>query len=756
MIRRPLIWVLGIWILGEIVASLLGLPLYSQTPLDGFFGEGSQRAKVAGTISNITKTETGAKVSLSSCVAIIDEESYETNGVLVFVDEANGLVGDKVVVSGTLKSIDKPDNYGEFDSWSYYRTRDIDYMFYADSIEVVEATVGIKKILYSFKMRLYEMIDYIADDEEEAAIYKALVFGDKTALPDETYDTFKVCGMAHLLAVGGMHLSIMGGALLKLLKKVKVPILFSSIIADALLLLFVIMIDGSASAWRAYIMFTLSLIAPLIHRTYDLLSALGVAGILLLITNPLYALDSAFQLSFSAMFAIGVIFPKVKDLLESIRPKDERGRKKDAGDIYYKIAVPFAFSLSIQVMMFPVVARNYYTFSPYGVVLNLAVIPFMAVTLMLVIASALVGALLAVFLSISSAVGIGSFIAGGAHYFFEFLMMICDKVKDFPYAQIMVGRPSNTQVALYYLFVALILFIISPLSNSLVRFKKKKFAVVLLFAAFIFLLPIREEGISLNALYVGQGDSTVVNENNGHAIIFDAGSSSKKNIAKTALLPYLKASAITDIDMIVISHPDIDHYNGVIGIIEDELIRVHGVAIAESSSLDSKWDEIYEACDAGGVPIYLLSEGDEINVGEINLKTISPVSSSVGATSKKTTNESSLVVRLEYQAFSALFTGDITSEEEKQIIKSGNLEEVSYLKSPHHGSKYSSSSEFLGAIKPAITTFSAGRGNSYGHPTEDAIDRTSAVGSKVYKTDTMGMVTTRVTENQEVSVTTFK
>lgn len=711
---------------------------------------------------------------------------------------------------------------GEFDSWLYNRCRGIDYTLYPDSYKVIEEGGGVKTVLYKIRQSLYEAIDEVSEGDGEAGLFKAILFGDKSEIDDDTYASFQICGIAHILAVGGLHLTILGMAVLKFLKKLGASKFVASIISDAFLLLFVIMTSGSISAWRAYIVFTIMLAAPLIGRTYDALSALGLAGIVILITQPLYALDCAFQLSFAAAFGIGAIMPRLKNIAEELRPRDETGQRKELGFIYYRIITPLIFSFSIQVMTIPVMLYNFYAISVYGIILNLIIIPVMSVLVISLFSSAIIASLGGAFSTsqggafstsqgnVEILVTVGRFFAGLAHYFFKSLIWICELVQKLPGASIVLGRPAQWKIIFYYAVVALVLIMLERpvkefIRNKLLHVKtavtrgsaslanyeipvrrvsRRFFAVLLIVPALALMAPSRlvlapaeifsslfttanSGSLTLTALYVGQGDCTVIMLPNGHAIIFDAGSSSKKNVAKSVIIPYLKSCAITEVDMIVLSHPDIDHTNGVVKIVEDYYVNVGGVAAPLASAGNSGWDEVRAACEQAAVPFYYINAGDEIafSSGEIVLSAISPkVASSAGDNTLTTSslntstskNDGSLVVRLSYGTFSALFTGDISSDEERSVIKSGGNLSATYLKCPHHGSKYSSCDEFLLAVSPLVTTVSAGRGNSYGHPTKAALERIAAAGSNSYITKSQGAITTKVTPSGQITVKTWR
>ena len=761
MLKRPLIWTLGLWILGETVAFMFGGSLYKETSLDKKMSGDSLSVTVEGKIKDIVASETYVRGSLFSCDVKVsgedDSSNLETNGLLVYSDALKNIdEGSKLRIVGKTKRFETPDNPGEFNKWLYYRTRDLDYLLYPEKIEVISEADGMDALAGKVKRRLSDSIDSVSSSPEEAGIFKAIFLGDSSSLSEDVRSDFQICGVSHILAISGLHLSLIGMAFFNLLKMLRMPRLAASVLADAVLLFYVILTGGRVSAWRAYIMFTLSLIAPLLGKSYDLLSALGLSGILILISKPLYAVDASFQLSFSALAGIGIIAPRLTAFINEEFLKTEKRQK------FKKLVSAFVFSFSIQLMTFPIIAYHYFSISVYGIFLNFIVIPLMSVALSSVVLGAMFGALS--FL-------LGTFFIGAAHYVFSGMIFITDIVAHFPFAQIVIGKPEAWQIFVYYILLAGVIAGCSVFKSgnkkSFIKqiekrcgrcfFGTKPLAIVslLVLTLLVFILrPPTSDDLMFTALYVGQGDSTVVNLGDGHAVIIDCGSSDKKDVAGSIVLPYLKSKRITNIDMIFLSHVDGDHINGTVGILNDNSVSVAGVAIPKNTRTDEGWNEIKDAAKERDIPIYLLETGDVYKTGskDVRITALSPSGNEVFADD----NDSSMVLKLETESFKALFTGDISSERESELLVEEVLGKVDYLKCAHHGSKSSTSSEFLSVLSPAMTTISAGRGNRYGHPADETLSRLEASGTRVFNTKKSGAIITTVNTDGSMAVETYK
>lgn len=730
ILRRPLMLVFAVLMGIGFFLHLAGIKLYSETSLDKAFNGKATRICAVGEVENITAGSGGEKMFLKDCsVDITDTKSKDlfANGLLVYGEDfKEHYPGEIIKITGILKAFEKPDNPGEFDRFSYYRARGADYSITAEKAEHIgeSGLCFLKKILYKCRKSLEASISDLSEDVDEAGIFKAFFLGDKSGLSDGTYEILQLGGAAHILAISGLHLSLLAGLLLQALQKAGLGKLGASVTADIVLLLYVIMLDGSISAWRAYIMFSVSVFAKLAGRTYDLLSALGLAGILIIASRPLYIIDPAFLLSFSSVFAVGAVYPAVKSALFL---QDKRQSK-----IKGKVIDAVLISASVQMTTLPLSAYNYYYFCPYGILVNLAVMPFLSF--------ALISVILGAFFGLASSLA-GTFFAGVAHYFFKGLMSLCVFFSELPGAAVLTGKPEWWQVAVYYaaLIFALRFALGKRKAGGRMRlFGRLSFALLAAAPALLFHFPC---GPSLNALYVGQGDCAVLIDDSNEAVIIDCGSSDKKDVAKSVILPFLRSQGVRNVSAVLLSHSDADHINGFEGLAKDRIVRIKNVIIPAGGSGD-EWKEIKKAAQSEKILFNTVSQGDSISFGSFRFFVLSPAAETAKNADK---NESSMVIRLDTGSFSALFTGDIGKETEERLIKDfGELLDTDYLKCPHHGSKYSSSEAFIKAVSPAAVTVSAGRNNRYGHPSDETLKRLSWAGCSIFRTDTAGAVITEL------------
>ena len=240
------------------------------------------------------------------------------------------------------------------------------------------------------------------------------------------------------------------------------------------------------------------------------------------------------------------------------------------------------------------------------------------------------------------------------------------------------------------------------------------------------------------ALDVGQGDSELVALPYGVKILIDGGPNGKVMDKLNSILSPLDRR----IDLIILSHPDTDHFSGLINVFKKYSVGAF-IYNGEIGKAESFLD-LEKSIKEGNVPVVVLSEGDSIKYENNDFKFLSPPA---GTLESDGTNSNALVFELSNPDFKALFTGDIDSKIEKKLIEKYDLS-VDILKVAHHGSKTSTSKEFLKAVKPKVSLIEVGAGNSYGHPTSQVLDNLKEIGSKIFRTDLSGTIGLEIKDNK--------
>lgn len=674
------------------------------------------------------------KVSIDNVKVYLQQKKYNTDKK----DNHNKLLaGSLVFVSGKLEEIESPRNPGEFDSKQYYACQHIYYVMKKGKIKKQSQNhSAYGQFLINMRQRFAEILEKTCG--AEAGAFEAIVLGDKSNLDPELKMRYQMAGIIHILAISGLHISLLGMGLYNMLKKAGFGIWPAGLLALIIMLQYGMMTGGGVSTMRAVCMFLLSVGAKIAGRIYDMPTGMAVAAILILVENPAYLLDGGFWLSFGSVIGIGCVWPVIQEALGNLEKEDNAGKK---------ILWSFLASGVVQFTTLPIVLWFYGEVSVMGIFLNLLVLPTVGVVLGSGTADALLG-----LISIK-----GTFVVAipgrTILKIYEVLVIIIGKL---PFCTWVGGKPEMWQIVDYYLILAGAVWIywISEKKykeNKTAVMKKRKeiwkfrclcAGMVCLGILLIGYKP--KEDFRIACLDVGQGDGIVIEMENQWNILIDGGSTNKSSLGQYQLIPYLKSRGISRLDGIYISHTDEDHISGVREILDYiskglTIIRVENLILPDWDEVqDNKnFQELTELAKAAGTRVIYVNAGDRVRYGETTLKVLWP---EAGATGKEV-NEDAMVIEMTNGAFKGVFTGDIGKDTEDKLLQKGVLEDVDFLKVAHHGSKYSTGEEFLDVVKPELSVISCSATNTYGHPSSDTLKRLENSGSKVLITKDVGAVT---------------
>lgn len=639
-------------------------------------------------------------------------------------------VGNILSLQGTINSFFHPGNPGQFDEFQYYRNQGISYLFYARRVSVEDpACRRADQWLCELRQVLYRQIMNCLP-EEEGGVVAAMLLGEKCALTEEVRTLYQENGIAHILAISGLHISLIGTGLFFLLRRFVMPMKPAALVTGGLLMMYGELSGFSVSAQRAVCMMLCLLAARFLGRRYDPYCALALSALIQLCIHPLVLFQSGFLLSYGTVLGIALFVQRFQELAE----KHQVIRKAVLG------------SLGIQFVTLPVLLFFYYEFNPYSVLVNLAVLPFVGMILALSAAGSAVSGIHAV---------AGRFLYGGVHYILRMYHLIGGWVRELPWAQITVGRPAPWRIVLYY---ALIFLWIAGTAVRAGREERKEDkrrsapGVILVIALCILFVPLpAAPGLSITNLDVGQGDCSCIRLGS-RTVLIDGGSSDVDRAGKYRISRYLKYHGIGSLDYIFITHSDSDHVNGIRELIEDHRhmgFNIGTVVLPDIADKDEGYGELERICRTGGMKVEKMKKGDSIHMGEAEFRCIHPYPDYKWHTE----NDYSLVLALDYRQFHGIFTGDLEMAGEKEILD--QVTEADYLKVGHHGSAGSSGEDFLKAVRPDIAVISAGRKNRYGHPAPETIQRLKRAGANIYCTMDSGAVTLE-TDGEKMAVSTYK
>ena len=679
---------------------------------------------VTGKISSIARTTGfgGPEYQVYLDDVTVDKGSvHVTNagGVRAFIRSVDGLhIGQSIKAEGKVSYYEHATNPGQFDAYGFYHCRGICFDLYEGRVSAKGGHYShLKDTLYRIRLKGEEILELFLD-EDDAAVCKAMLFGNKNEIDKETKDLFRRNGIAHILAISGLHISFLAMLLFKLLEKAGASVKFRALISGGAIILYGMMVGFSASAFRAVCMFLLYLAAAVLKRTYDMLTAMSVALTLVSLTEPGMLRDSGLKLSYLAVLGVGYFYASYKK-----RKMALRGNKR-IGGIRGKIIESLGVSFFVFLATLPAVLMTYSEAAFYSVLLNLMIIPFMSILLTAIIALVIIGgAGLPVLPKLSALV---------VKVILGFYKISCKILSAHNMGRTNVGSPQAWQALIFYLLLVVAVIYRGRYARVLT------YVLTVTAVAVLFICPL--SGLNVWMLDIGQGDCMVICEGNrifgpGSVYVIDCGSSTKKQVGDKRLVPMLKYYGVDRIDGVFITHPDSDHLNGIEELVagaKEENLSIGTIYVYEGFLADA---DIIDA--AKDIRLTGLHRGMCIDDGDLKIRVLYPYA----GRPTEDANEASLMMRVSYGDFSMITTGDAGMTAEGYVVGyEAGTPGCSLLKVGHHGSSTSTGEDFLDLYKPAVALISCGAGNSYGHPHSETLQRLKKAGAVIYRTDKSGAV----------------
>lgn len=710
---------------------------------------------VQGKIYKIENTAFGTNIYLKGVEVENGEKNISVKRIFVNTEKIpNVKIGNTIKVRGKLRQFEEAANKGNFDSRKYYLSLGFYGKIEAGTIEIINSDYsGIRQGLYELRMEIIERLEKLCSDNKgifciinnKNGIIGAIILGDKTDLDSDIKELYSVSGIAHILAISGLHISFIGMAIYRLLRR-RFRFLFSAAVSIPVVLSFGTMSGFGISTIRSIIMFILKIIGEVLGRKYDAITAISLAGLVLLVQNPFVVCNSGFQMSFGAIIAIVLILPIVEEILNTDN----------------KIIKVLSANFTISLVMNPILAWNYYELPTFSFLLNIVVVPLMSV----VIVSSIVGIFCSCIMF-----GFGKVVIFPGCGILELYTFLCNIINKSSVASIVVGQPKVTIIIVYYAILLVVLFGLKNIRTKYTRAEKERNIIkketglvlekkakkerrikgqnvklrlacivgFLLLNCLIYYIP--NPGFYITFINVGQGDGILIHGDNGTKVMVDGGSTSEKQVAKNCIVPYLKAEGIGTIDYSIITHTDKDHISGILEILENNnsnRIRIKNLVMPDINMKDDTYNELIEKAKLKKINVLYIKKGDTLSLGKTKIKCIYPETT----TTASDKNDYCTVLSVKNKTSKILLTGDISKEIEEKI-KDDIEENYTVLKVAHHGSNYSSSEKFLKKVNPKYSIISVGKNNSYGHPGNETMERLRKQGGVIYRTDEKGGITIR-------------
>ena len=601
----------------------------------------------------------------------------------------NYSIGDTIKVNGSLSVPNNNTIPNTFNYKEYLYHNNIEYILNIDSFIKEKNN---KNIFYKVKNTIYKRVNNIPNNEY---LY-AFILGDSSNIDSDLYDSFRINGITHLFAISALHISLFSSFLFKILRKIRINYNTSLLLVSLFLLFYSFIVSFTPSVLRAFIFFLFNKSFKIFNIYTKNINKLYLTIIILLIINPNYIFNKGFLLS----VCISLFFLLCSGSLSKIK----------TNLMAFLSSTPIIINMSYEINVLSII--NNLLFIP---LISNIIFPF---TLICIFIPKLT-IVLKLFTNI-----------------LEFLSVTCNKISNI---SLIISKMSLVEIIIYYILL------IASIKN------KKHFKFLVLYIFLLYLIP---TFISQNGIYfldVKQGDSTLIIYNKTTTLI-DTGGIVKRNeeewekknnnydMMNSSIIPFFKSLGIKRIDNLILTHGDYDHMGETINLVNN--FKVEKV-IFNCGSYNDLEKELIKVLDKKKIKYYSCIK--ELNIDNNKLYFLQ-------TKDYDNENDNSNVIYTELNGYKFMFMGDASITTEKEILGKYDLPDIDVLKVGHHGSKTSSSKEFINEINPKYSIISVGKDNKFGHPNKETLD--NLINTKIYRTDQDGSIMFKI-KNNKLRVETF-
>ncbi len=621
----------------------------------------------------VTVLECHSLQTINEPIAVTGRVQLRVSGHLT-----NCTVGDRVRVLGWLSVPTPPRNPGEFDYAAYLRRQGIGAIVRSGHPDAIEHLGTAEN---SWLVRLLNRIQTEAETylinrlgPDHGAVASALLIGQRSRLPESIRDQFALTGMMHLLAISGLHVAIFAGFVW-----VACRLMFLTPRTTGWVLLFAVWALAIVSGLRppilrASLFLTIAIVGQLTSRPTRLLNTLGVTVAILLLCDPLMLFDTGAQLSLLSV--LGIFWSQSWPRRETTEDYADESRLptpwRDAFNTLSRFVIDSArVMLGIWLLTAPLIAFSFQLVSPIGLLLNLLLVP---------LATPLLGFGYALLLFGPAWPPLGAFFGSLFNALLSALLFIVDLAATVPTGHLSISSVPTWWLIGYYLGFAGMLWRWRNKSQPLrpILFGGLSWLAVGLIATSV---PSRPAELRCTFLAVGHGVAVLIETPNGGTVLYDAGAIDDPTRPARVVTTALAHAHRLGLNGLIVSHADIDHFNGVPGLLDD--VPVAGMFVAQSL-LDFDQSGVAVLCESASqhrVPIRLIGAGDELKLDpQVTMTVLAPEPS----VRHETDNANSVVLLIEYAGRSILLTGDLEANGLAELTQSAR--QVDVLMIPHHGS----------------------------------------------------------------------
>jgi len=709
-----------------IISGCLRVALHELVPsshLSKFNVDPDSVYAVRAVVDDVGETKRGTPKILLRPVSIHQQIISDGSMILYAREMINTLQGGDTLIATMQIHRPRPKrNPHEFDYRDYLKRQNI---FFEAFLEAPEELIILPGRIKSISLIMSDIKVQISNHfhkyltPRSAGILAALILGEKSDVEESIRNDFANTGVIHVLAVSGLHVGYVSIILVTIFGLLRLPHGAKMLSVIGGLLFYVGLTGGAPSVMRASIMASLMIMGGLLERKSDIFNILASAAFIILAINPQQLGNLGFQLSFLAVLSIVTLFPTFKEWVSGISILTTHR----LGKMMMPILDLFLVSLAAQVGTLAITMFYFNKIPIVSLFANLVVVPLIGVIVATGMSFLILGSLLPV---------LAPFWAATIEGAIDFMLWFIQQCASIDWAYI------TTRSLKHY---ELILLLMGVFSISLMKFR----AVVKLWVIFgLLCLGIQTwqalltpQNLELVVLDVGQGDAILIHAPNGKTMLVDAGLRFRgQDMGKDVILPYLKYRNWSRLDLFVITHPHNDHIGGAQYLVEN--IPISKVYMPDIEYESYGYKMLRESLDSEHIPTLPVFAGYiDSSLKPVYLRMTAPKWYD-RLSQPSNVNNTSLVMQLFYGESSVMLTGDGEEKTEYHQLPFGRLLKSELIKAPHHGSKTSSSQDYINLVQPEVCLISLGEKNKFKHPSEITLKKYRKLGTEIHRTDLEG------------------